>query len=178
MSFLFFSRTLSPKLTTSSYSRILAVKWWQKHHLKLHGLAVKNFLQKYFNYVNLPYIWDKLAYSWIKMTKYNAKFPPDSFRRVLHFAIPFIEWIPPLLSLIQKIAPFLPFNKKREKKMHFYEICLHIKYVILLTLKVPLEIKNMPLRISKVPLSYLQHPALFWAWGKLCCMVYFMCKTM
>ena len=29
---------------------------------------------------------------------------------------------------------------------------------ILLNLKVPLEIKNAPLRISKVPFSYFQHP--------------------
>ena len=32
----------------------------------------------------------------------------------------------------------------------------------------PLEIKNVPLRISKVPFSYFQRPALFLAWGKLC----------
>ena len=32
----------------------------------------------------------------------------------------------------------------------------------------PLGIKNVPLKISKVPFSYFQRPAFFLAWGKLC----------
>ena len=39
---------------------------------------------------------------------------------------------------------------------------------MLLNLKVPLIIKNVPLRISKASISYFQHPALFWVWGNLC----------
>ena len=55
------------------------------------------------------------------------------------------------------LFPFLPFSKKKKKESLF----TNIKYVILLNLKEPLEVKNVPLRISKEPFSYFQHPALF-----------------
>ena len=51
--------------------------------------------------------------------------PRDSFRRALHPV-----WVASLLLLSQKIAPFLPFSKKKEKKVAFLWYLLHIVYVI------------------------------------------------
>ena len=45
----------------------------------------------------------------------TSELSQDCFRRVLHSACPFIGLIVPLLPLIQKIAPILPFSKNREK---------------------------------------------------------------
>ena len=84
-------------------------------------------------------------------------------------AFPLIEWIGPLLLLIQRIAPFLCFSKKREKGCIFMMFVCIFNVPYTLNLKMPLEIKHVPLRISKVTFSYFQHPVLFWGWKEFCC---------
>ena len=57
------------------------------------------------------------------------------------------------LPLIQKMAPFLPFSKKREKGCLLAIILYTLNMSCTFKLKSPLEIENVPLRISKVPFS-------------------------
>ena len=58
----------------------------------------------------------------------DTEFPLENFRRALHPACPFIEWIAPLL-------PLLPFSKKREKGCLFtmFIYILNISYTFVLT---------------------------------------------
>ena len=86
---------------------------------------------------------------------YTTEFPTVSERC---YALPQNGQRPYCPSL-RKQQPFCPLAKERKKRMAFYDICLHIKCVKHLNLKVPFDIKN-------VPFSYFQHPALFFNQGE------------
>ena len=76
---------------------------------------------------------------------------------------PFHRMNSTLVSLHSTVAPFSCPLVKKKKDAFLQCLFTYETYHILLNLKVPLEIKNGPLRISKVPFSYFQRPVLFLA---------------
>ena len=96
-----------------------------------------------------------------------TEFPTDSFRRALRPACLLIEWIAPLLPLIQKIAVFLPFSKKNEKG------CLFTIFVYILNVSYTFKFKSTfgsqkySLKSIKSALFLFSAPCLFWARGQL-----------
>ena len=115
-------------------------KYWFRHSEALETVIILKFIRNGvfspFNDYGFISINKVIGMQTVK-TLSSPEFSLDNFRRMLHPAYPFIEWI----------APFLPFSWKR---MPFYNICFCIEYVIFFNLKVPLEIENVPLKISRV----------------------------
>ena len=111
----------------------------------------------------LTFIW-QFCKNWIAAISRDSS---DSFRRTLSPACPFIECIAPLLSLIQKAEPFLPFSKKQEKKYFFmiFIYALNVSY----TFKFKSAFVNQKCALKNIKSAlFLFSAPLFLVWGKLC----------
>ena len=125
-------------------------------HKMIKELINKKQTRRKMCILKLPVARNREFYWFSMKWKRISEFPPDSFRRALRPACPFIEWISfySILFLVaphsNKLSPSCPLVKNKKKGAFLclfrYELC-HV----LLNLKVPLEQKICTLEYQKCP---------------------------